>query len=114
MHIGHTKTKRRATLASSTTDSSGSTIVVLSGELDHDGVAAVEGDVRRAAEAATGRLVLDAEDITFVDSAGLRLILQTQMTATERGVDFVLGRPSDNVVRLLELTGLDDVIRTAV
>ena len=35
------------------------------------------------------------------------------MTASSRGVDFVLARPSDNVVRLLELTGLDDLISTS-
>ena len=68
--------------------------------------------MQRAAATAANTLTLDAERVTFVDSAGLRLVLQAKMTASSRGVDFVLARPSDNVVRLLELTGLDDLIST--
>jgi len=91
----------------------GDTVVSLEGELDHEGVQMIEDVVARAAAAAQGRLVLDAEAVTFVDSAGLRLILQTQMSVTSRQVGFTLEHPSGNVVRLLELTGLDDLIGTS-
>ena len=106
------KMMRRAATAELTTAADGSMMVQLAGELDHDGVVVVEGAVQRAAATAANTLTLDAERVTFVDSAGLRLVLQAQMTASSRGVDFVLARPSDNVVRLLELTGLDDLIST--
>lgn len=106
------KMTRRSASAELTTAADGSMVVHLAGELDHDGVLAVEGEVHRAAATAANTLSLDAERVTFVDSAGLRLVLQAQMTASSRGVDFVLARPSDNVVRLLELTGLDDLIST--
>ncbi len=106
------KMTRRAATAELTTAADGSMMVQLAGELDHDGVVVVEGAVQRAAATAANTVTLDAERVTFVDSAGLRLVLQAQMTASSRGVDFVLARPSDNVVRLLELTGLDDLIST--
>lgn len=110
--MGHTKIKGRTATAALATAPDGSMTVTLTGELDHEGVIAVEGEVHRAAATAVGAVILDAEKVTFVDSAGLRLVLQTQMTASSRDLTFVLARPSDNVVRLLELTGLDDLIAT--
>ena len=112
MHLGHGRTKSRGATVAATTGADGAVTLTLNGELDHEGVAAIEGEVHRAAATAQGHLALDAHDVTFVDSAGLRLILQAQMTTTSRGVAFLLARPAPNVVRLLELTGLDDLIDT--
>lgn len=110
MHAGHTKIRHRSARAVVSPADDGSIAVSLSGELDHEGVAVVEADVQRAAAVAVGALTLETAEVTFVDSAGLRLILQAQMTTCGRGVDFVLGHPADNVVRLLRLTGLDDLV----
>jgi len=110
MHPGQTKIRRRIARAVITPAEDGSVTVVLSGELDHEGVAAVETDVHRAVALARGALAIDTSDVTFVDSAGLRLILQTQMTACSRSIDFLMAHPAENVVRLLKLTGLDDLL----
>lgn len=86
----------------------------MTGELDHDGVKDVENDVRWAVAQATGSVALDCSGVTFVDSAGLRLLIQAQMTAVDRHVDFGLVAPSQPVVRLLAMTGLDDLIAVDV
>jgi anti-anti-sigma factor len=55
-----------------------------------------------------GRVVLSLEDVTFIDSSGLRGLLQAQRTLQDRGDDLVLRRPAAVVRRLLEITGLLD------
>ncbi len=108
MHFTRTRTSRAAKATTSPNDD-GSITVVLSGELDHDGVADIENDVRWAVSEAVGAVALDCAAVTFVDSAGLRLVLQAQMMAVDRHLRFSLTSPSEVVVRLLALTGLDDV-----
>lgn len=88
----------------------GSITVVLAGEIDHDGVATIERTLQQASTDARGVLRLDCAGVTFVDSAGLRSILQAQITASDRGVRFALVNPAETVSRLLQLTGLDALI----
>lgn len=111
MHFVRTKPRSRGAGSAIRQDPDGGTTVVLRGELDHDGVADVENDVRWAVSNAQVRFSIDCSGITFVDSAGLRLIIQAQMMAVDGHVPFGLVRPSQNVVRLLEMTGLDDLIQ---
>jgi anti-anti-sigma factor len=55
-----------------------------------------------------GRVVLSLEDVTFIDSSGLRGLIQAQRVLQDRGDDLVLRRPAAVVRRLLEITGLLD------
>ena len=84
--------------------------VVLSGELDHDGVERVGAVVLRVAGDAAVRVGLDTSDVSFVDSAGLRLLLRAHQAATGRGVPCAIDRPSAQMERLLTLTGLEELI----
>lgn len=85
-------------------------MITLEGELDHDGVEDVENDVRWAVAHAAGSVSIDCSRVSFVDSAGLRLLIQAQMMAVDRHLHFALVRPSQSVVRLLAMTGLEDLI----
>jgi anti-anti-sigma factor len=77
----------------------------LSGELDmasaeklHD---ALEPIVR-----ANGSLALDVEQLTFIDSSGLRALVQLSGRMNGAG-PLVLSNVSDGVRRLLDIVGLD-------
>ena len=50
------------------------------------------------------RLVCDLSEVTFMDSTGLRALIEARRRDPER---FVLGATSHAVERLLELTGTD-------
>jgi anti-anti-sigma factor len=54
-------------------------------------------------------VVLDLSEITFLDSSGLRAILEARHAALARGASLVLMGPSEAVEKVLELTGLTDV-----
>ncbi len=82
---------------------------------DPDGVLVVHGDIDVAGgpilEAAlskadgTGPLVIDLDDVFFIDSSGLRCLLGAGRRARDRGTSVVLRGVGSEVLRLLEITG---------
>ena len=52
-------------------------------------------------------MVIDVSDVAFMDSSGLQELVRLDNRARERGLEVVLARPSVPVMRLLELTGLE-------
>jgi anti-sigma B factor antagonist len=81
----------------------GDTIVVApAGEIDLATIDALQAAVDAAA-AEAGGVVLDLRAVTFIDSAGLRLVLQCA-----RGIEpFSVVRGPHEVQRLFDLVGLD-------
>jgi anti-anti-sigma factor len=80
--------------------------VALAGEFDAGSVdefrAAVQGE-----SVLWRRLLLDMSDLAFMDSTGLGALVRLNQRARELGLELLLVRPSPPVVRLLELTGLE-------
>jgi anti-sigma B factor antagonist len=54
----------------------------------------------------TGDLLVDISGVTFIDSSGLRVVLELHQNLDRDGRRLVLVEPSRPVTRLLELTGL--------
>jgi len=52
------------------------------------------------------RVELDLSGITFMNSAGMAVLVQLQRLAAPRGIDVALIRPTPAVVRPLQLSGL--------
>ena len=53
------------------------------------------------------RLLLDMSDIAFLDSTGLGALVRLNQRSRELDLEMLLVSPSPPVVRLLELTGLE-------
>jgi len=51
--------------------------------------------------------VVDLAEVTFIDSSGLRVLLQTHHDRVSTGATLTLRAPSASVQRLLEISGLD-------
>jgi anti-anti-sigma factor len=78
-------------------------VVAPAGEID---LATID-DLQAAVDAAAGeseQVVLDLRDVTFIDSAGLRLVLQSSRAIAGFGVV----RGPLEVQRVFDLVGLDD------
>lgn len=87
------------------------TTIELSGELDLGAQETIEQGVKDALSApAASRLLVDARDVTYVDSIAIHAtFVKAREAATAAGLTFhVLA--SATVRRALELTGLDDVL----
>jgi len=81
----------------------GALVVAPQGEID---VATVERVGAACAAHERGTLVLDLREVGFLDSSGLRLVLECQRRADECGHRFVVVRGPASVQRLFELVGL--------
>jgi anti-anti-sigma factor len=82
----------------------------VAGELDiASAPALVEG-----ANAVLGRpdvsCLLDLEGVSFIDVSGLQAILIIKKRVEARGGDFALSSASDQVLRLLEVSGLEELV----
>jgi len=58
--------------------------------------------------AGTDDIVIDMTEVTFMDSSGLRVLLDVHQRAADASRGLVLLRPSDSVMRLLVISGLGD------
>jgi len=82
-------------------------IVHLTGELDpHTAPLLADAVTPYHRDAETRQVVLDLEQLRFIDSSGLRVIIATEQALRERGARLVLRSPSEATRRLLEITDL--------
>ena len=56
-------------------------------------------------------VVLNLSSVDFMDSSGLGLILGRYNTACEMGADFIISSPSTGVKKVLELAGIERIIK---
>ena len=57
----------------------------------------------------SGRIVVETSGVSFIDSSGLRVLIELSERATALGARVVLTSPSRSMSRLIELTGLDEM-----
>lgn len=77
----------------------------VSGEVDADNCAEMgTGLLQHGASSA--ELVIDVSDLAFIDSSGISELLRVREAMVEAGGSLVLREPTDNVRRVLEITGL--------
>ncbi len=61
------------------------------------------------ADSATTQLVVDTEGLKFVDSSGLRSLVNAHRSSTEKEKPLVIRNPQAQLTRLFEITGLNDM-----
>lgn len=87
------------------------TTLTLVGELDPATAPLVDAAVATAvASGGLDQLVLDLQGIDFIDSAGLRVLVRAREALRSNGSALVLRSPSPNTLRLLEVSGLTDLL----
>jgi anti-sigma B factor antagonist len=85
--------------------------LALHGELDLASAPELESSLLSIEQQAPSRLVIDLRALRFIDSTGLRLLLQAHARCEQRGGELVL-RPGDpSIQRVFDVTGALDVLR---
>ena len=99
-----------AALRTSATAGTDGPVVVLSGEADTTTAALLRETL--ATQLSTGaRLVtVDASELSFLDSASLRILILAARALQGRHGKLVFARPQPSVIRLLEITGADRLL----
>ncbi|KOX25132.1 anti-sigma factor antagonist [Streptomyces sp. NRRL F-6491] len=92
-----------------TTTTEGIRVVTLSGEIDHH-----TGDLLRQAldvrADAPSRVVADMEQVTFMDSSGINVLITAHHALTGADGWLRLAAPHGTVMRTLQIVGVDTVI----
>jgi anti-sigma B factor antagonist len=94
-------------LGVSTTVEDDATVIAVWGEIDLDTAPRLRDAVDDAIGNGSTRLVFDLSRVEFMDSSGISVILETRSS----GTDIVLRNPPHSVLRLIEATGLTDVLQ---
>ena len=87
-----------------TTEAPDATIIRVAGDVD----SALRGDASRAMATTVRRrlpVVLDAADLTFIDSTGLAFLIQCATAGRDDGVPVELSRPPAHLTELLRDVG---------
>ena|SRR5436190_11430407 len=85
-------------------------VVRLSGELDLDGAGPVSEKLLSLADGAVRTVVINASDVTFLDSSGLRALLSAREQLERLDVGMRIESPSAVVERVLEMTGTRELL----
>ena len=82
----------------------------LAGDLDMSATFALEPVLDRLLADNPRGLVLDLEDVGFVDSSGLGLLIATHERATRADVDMAITGAGPEIQRVFSIAGLDGVL----
>ena len=84
-------------------------VVSVGGEIDLETASQLTEHALDALHHVSPRIVLDISGVTFMDSTGLKVLVTIERRAQLAGGSFVLVGASPPVLRILALTGLDQV-----
>lgn len=88
-------------------------VYVLSGEVDAHTAPQLADHFESLPGGAEGALVIDMAAVTFMDSSGLRVLIELNRRASEAGTSLTVRAPSRSVARIIEISGLTDLIEVS-
>ena len=88
-------------------DEGGTPVISIAGELDLSNMGQAKAAIDAALTSQAQRLILELSELEYMDSSGLALLAAAARQARE----IELRDPSPMVRRLIEMTGLDQILR---
>jgi anti-anti-sigma factor len=85
-------------------------VITLAGEADVSTLGALSDLLTAQLSGGAVQLVIDAAELRFVDAASVRLLAAAGQALRVRGGMLVLLHPQENVRRVLEILGLNQVV----
>ena len=86
------------------TDSS--IIIEVSGDVDLDKTDEFRNQVFNAFDKER-KVILDMSQVSYIDSSGISVLIESHQKAQELGKDFVILKPSESVTSVIEMAKLD-------
>ena len=84
--------------------------IVLSGRMDIEGVGQIETKFAGMTAAPRMAIIVDMSAVPFMSSIGIRALLINAKAVGKRGGKLVLLNPEQNVRKVLETSGIDQLI----
>lgn len=87
--------------------------ISLSGELDLSNAGDVESELLDAEATDARTIALELAELEFMDSTGIKLLVEASARSRRGGAAFVVRRPSPAVARLLRISGVEGLLGLA-
>ncbi len=84
-------------------------VLTLQGEVDVYTAPALKEKLVNNIEQGCNNVLVDMEDVTFIDSSGLGVLVSALRRARERGGSVRIRCTRDNILKIFRITGLDKV-----
>ena len=87
-------------------------IALISGEVDHHNARKIRAEIDgKMMSTRPAELTLDLSLVSFMDSSGLGLILGRFSKASDLGISFSVSNPTGPTQKILDLAGMDRIVR---
>ena len=90
------------------------TVIVLNGKLDTNSTPAAEGEINALLDAGVNKLLLNFEQLSYISSSGLRLLLATAKRLKGSGGDIKVCTLNEMATEVFELSGFSAIIKVFV
>lgn len=87
-------------------------VISVSGELDMATAPQLQAPITELLEQGHNRLVFDLAEVSFCDSTGLSVFVRAKNSCDDADGDVRLAAPQRGVLRILEVSGLVEVLPT--
>jgi anti-anti-sigma factor len=85
-------------------------VICVEGELDLSECPRLKHVIQKAEASPANRILLDLEKLTFIDAAGLSVLVMAWRRSVSNGDRLQVSRGRDNVAYMFHLTALDTVL----
>ena len=85
-------------------------VIRVQGELDLGGCTDLDLALKRAEESRAERIVVDLEELTFIDSSGMGALVEASRRSASNGNRLELTRGTGHPAKTLRMTGLDQAL----
>ncbi|WP_075556256.1 STAS domain-containing protein [Parabacteroides timonensis] len=86
------------------------TVISLSGQLDTLSSPDLEKEIMDILEKDVKKVILDGTDLSYISSAGLRLLLILQKKMSQKGGTFVLRNIQSSIMDIFKITGFNSFL----
>ena len=88
----------------------GTVIAKADGRIDSSNSREFHSELDAVVEGSDAALILDFEDVSYISSAGMRVILLTAKSLQKSGMKFVLCSMNDSIREVFKISGFDKII----
>lgn len=89
-------------------------VISVSGRLDAETAPGFQEDVLSRVEQGETSIVFDLQNLQYVSSAGLRVVLMAAKRLQQSGGKLVVCSLQDTVLEVFKISGMDSIIETAI
>lgn len=91
-------------------EENGFSVLSINGRIDSNSSNDLQEKISESFEQ-TNQILLDFKDVSYISSAGLRVLLMGQKNSTARKGDFELTNVSEQVMKILETVGFTKILK---